>query len=333
MGSRLERPPRLVRPAAKRPAVEARAFREIEFVVSLGPEIQRGIDVAADVAPDDPAGRWVHADAKRIARAHHEDLGPAGGGIGKHVSLGHGVAALGRRLDAEDFPAEVLGIGGGAAGIARRVFRMYRRHVLRRRIVTGADEQISRRIPGQPAAAVRRSVPALQRDGEEPFLRSIDQPPVAYGEPRHAQFGRSVLGHVKQVHMSRGGEVRRQHEPEAAGIGLGERRHAADDLHRARGGIPAFHAAGALDEINGTIRVEVQRDRVVRRRHEHFAFEARWIKGLVRRRRRRPARDGHRRRDAEGKCRSFHGDSYQISPWASMASATRMKPAMFAPRW
>ena len=179
----VERPPRLIGPTAEWPSIKPRRRRHIQFVIPFGTEIQGGIDIAANVSPNDPSGLGIDGDPKRIAGAHEPDLGPPDAAIGEHVALWNRIRAIGSRGDPEDFPAQVLRIGCATAGVPRQFVGMHGGQVLGRRIIANANQQIASGIPGQTTPTMGRAIPSLERNGQQDRLRSVHQPAVPHRKP------------------------------------------------------------------------------------------------------------------------------------------------------
>ena len=68
-------------------------------------------------------------------------------------------------MNAEDFTTEVVGVGGGAAGVAIAFGGVDGGSVLRRAVVAGADEEIAVAVPCEAAAAVGGVDADFERDG------------------------------------------------------------------------------------------------------------------------------------------------------------------------
>ncbi len=174
------------------PAVVAGFFGLIDFVVAAWAARAVAAGVRADLAPVDEAGGLVDAHAPWVAAAHAEDFGAGAGGAGwEEIAVGDGDGAIVLRADAEDFAAEVIGIGGGFLGVPRfHVRALIERSeafgvAVRVGIVAGGDEEtaVGAEFDG---AGVVAAFAALFAEGEEDFFASGVEGVAVHGEAAEA---------------------------------------------------------------------------------------------------------------------------------------------------
>src|SRR6266550_2327043 len=159
-----------------RPAVIAGAARLVDFVVTARPTSDGVfIRVGTDVAPVQESGMRVDREPIGIAMPHRVDLGPClRRSFRKEISVGDGVGAVGLGMDADDLPAQVVGV----AGRFLRVPRYTARPLVERgvsagewiRVVAGGHEEIALAVEGDRAAGVT-ALQALSRYLEENLSR------------------------------------------------------------------------------------------------------------------------------------------------------------------
>ncbi len=203
------------------PAVVAGFFGLIDFVVAAGAAGAVAAGVGADLAPVDEAGGLVDAHAPWVAAAHAEDFGSGAGGAGwEEIAVGDGDGAVVLRADAEDFAAEVVGIGGGFLGVPRFHVRAAVEGgeavgvAVRVGIVAGGDEEtaVGAEFDGTGVVA---AFAALFAEGEEDFFASGVEGVAVHGEAAEA-LAVDVFGGVVEVDPVVGGEFWVEGEAEEA---------------------------------------------------------------------------------------------------------------------
>ena len=203
------------------PAVVAGFFGLIDFVVAARAAGAVAAGVGADLAPVDEAGGLIDAHAPWVAAAHAEDFGAGAGGAGREeIAVWDGDGAVVLRADAEDFAAEVIGIGGGFLGVPRFHVRAFVEGsealgvAVRVGIVAGGDEEtaIGAEFDGTGVVA---AFAALFAEGEEDFLAFEVEGIAVHGEAAEA-LAVDVFGRVVEVDPVVGGEFGIEGEAEEA---------------------------------------------------------------------------------------------------------------------
>lgn len=90
----------------------------IDFIITARATIRVPAGIGSHFSPVEVVALLVDGDPVGIAATHDINFGTGfRGSFREKVSVGNGVAAISRWFNAEDLPAKVVGVGGGALGV------------------------------------------------------------------------------------------------------------------------------------------------------------------------------------------------------------------------